>query len=245
MTSQDNLRGLRMRFSAAAEASSAPALPTRAARRAARFADVALAVALCVPAAPAFAHAAEADETASLTDLTETFAGVQENVETKAQIVRESAAAAVSKTLPYDPTLLAAIGSQDERGHAGCCPGFACAYGDAIIRGIARDHSYYGCGCCVWTDWGGGNSSFRSLGSNEALLREAYDQIAAGKPTVIHVMGASGQHWITLIGYQNVTDPDHLTLANFTALDPWDGAEHNPADRYTLYGDFCEHVSEA
>ena len=79
----------------------------------------------------------------------------------------------------------------------------------------------------------------------EALLREAYDQIAAGKPTVIHVMGASGQHWITLIGYQNVTDPDHLTLANFTALDPWDGAEHNPADRYTLYGDFCEHISEA
>ena len=96
---------------------------------------------------------------------------------------------------------------------------------------------------CTWPGWGGGNSSFRSLGSNEALLREAYDQIAAGKPTVIHVAGAYGEHWITLIGYHDASDPDNLELGNFTALDPYDGTEINAGEAYALYGDFCEHVS--
>ncbi|WP_255467409.1 hypothetical protein [Raoultibacter phocaeensis] len=146
--------------------------------------------------------------------------------------------------LAYDPALIAAIGNQAESGHTICCPGFACAYGDAIVQGVANDHAVYGCGMCTWPRWGGGNSSFRSLGSNDALLREAYDQIASGKPTVIHVMGAYNEHWITLIGYRDVEDPDALDLANFIALDPYDGAEIVAGEKYSLYGDFCEHVSD-
>ena len=98
---------------------------------------------------------------------------------------------------------------------------------------------------CTWPGWGGGNSSFRSLGSNEALLREAYDQIAAGKPTVIHVTGTSNEHWITLIGYRGATNLDALSLDNFVALDPWDGTEIIAGASYSLYGDFCEHISQA
>ncbi|MEG0376410.1 MAG: hypothetical protein RR672_12325, partial [Raoultibacter sp.] len=135
------------------------------------------------------------------------------------------------KLLAYDPALIAAIGNQLNGGHTICCPGYACAYGDAILLGEAIDHSAYGCGTCTWPNWGGGNSSFRSLGSNEALLREAYDQIAAGKPTVIHVSGPYGEHWITLMGYHGVDDPDNLTLANFTALDPADGNEIDPSGK--------------
>ena len=91
---------------------------------------------------------------------------------------------------------------------------------------------------------GGGNSSFRSLGSDEALLREAYDEIAAGRPTVVHVAGPYGEHWICLMGYQGVEDPDALSLDNFIALDPANGLEVTASYRYAPYGDACEHVSD-
>lgn len=148
------------------------------------------------------------------------------------------------KVLPYEAADLKAIGSQEESGHNACCPSYACAYADAVIDGTIHDHTYYTCSNCTWTDWGGGNSSFRDVGSDEELLREAYDQIESGKPTVVHVTWSGGEHWIALIGYHDVEDPDHLTLANFIALDPWDGAEIEADSKYSLYGDGCEHVSD-
>ncbi|MRX83088.1 hypothetical protein [Eggerthella guodeyinii] len=156
----------------------------------------------------------------------------------------ERAAEQRDKRLDYDPALIAAIGNQSAGGHTICCPAYACAYGDAILTGQANDHGAYGCGCCTWPDWGGGNSSFRSLGSDAALLREAYDEIAAGRPTVIHVTGPYGEHWICLMGYQDVEDPDALTLDNFLALDPSNGQEVTASYRYVPYGDACEHVSD-
>ena len=148
------------------------------------------------------------------------------------------------KRLDYDAALITAVGNQSAGGHTICCPAYACAYGDAILTGQASDHGAYGCGCCMWPGWGGGNSSFRSLGSDEALLREAYDEITAGRPTVIHVAGPYGEHWICLMGYQDVENPDTLTLDNFIALDPANGQEVTASYRYVLYGDACEHVSD-
>ena len=164
--------------------------------------------------------------------------------EATAEIEAAKQLAAGNKLLAYDPADIAAIGTQAATGHSICCPSFSCAYADAVMDGTVHDHSYYTCSCCSWTDWGGGNSSFRCVGTDEQLLREAYDQISAGRPTVIHVAASYGEHWIALIGFENATDPDHLTLANFIALDPWDGAQINAASRFSLYGDGCEHISE-
>ncbi len=146
--------------------------------------------------------------------------------------------------LSWDPALIAAVGSQAASGHASCCPGYACAYGDAIVQGIANDHAAYGCGCCTWPNWGGGDSSYRDLGSGQAVLREAYDQINAGYPTVAHVRARYGQHWVTLVGYQNVDDPGALSTDNFLCLDPWDGQLYTLSDQFDLYGDNCQHVSD-
>lgn len=159
------------------------------------------------------------------------------------ELVRQEAAKR-DKRLDYDPALIEAVGSQTADGHWGCCPGYSCAYGDAILTGRAVDHSAYTCRCCTWPGWGGGDSSFRSLGSNDALLNEAYDEIAAGRPTVIHVAGHSGEHWICLMGYRGVDDAGSLSLDNFYALDPVTGSEIVASDGYALYGDFCEHVSD-
>lgn len=161
------------------------------------------------------------------------------------EIAASEAAFRREHILSYDRSLIQAIGTQESTGHGSCCPCFSCAYGDAVIYGVANSHQSYGCGMCRWPGWGGGGSSFRSLGTDQALLREAYDSIQAGKPTVVHVTSGSGQHWICLIGYKNVADPNNLTLENFVALDPWDGAEFVASDRYRLYGDHCEHVSDA
>lgn len=163
-----------------------------------------------------------------------------------AAAVQGALAEQVDKVLAYDPAAIAAIGTQASTGHTICCPSFSCAYADAVMDGTIHDHSYYVCSCCMWTDWGGGNSSFRVVGSgsDEDVLREAYDQIAAGRPTVVHVAASYGEHWIALIGYQGASDPDHLTLGNFVALDPWDGAQITASDRFALYGDGCQHVSE-
>lgn len=149
-----------------------------------------------------------------------------------------------NKLIAYDPADIAAIGNQAQSGHSICCPSYACAYADAVLDGTVHDHDYYTCSNCTWTDWGGGNSSFRSVGGDEQLLREAYDQIASGRPTVIHVSWSGGEHWIALIGYENAIDPDHLTLSNFIALDSWDGSQLNAGSKYVLYGDGCEHISD-
>lgn len=148
-----------------------------------------------------------------------------------------------NKVIAYDQAAIAAIGSQAQSGHTICCPSYSCAYADAVLDGTVRDHSYYTCSCCTWNDWGGGGSWNRNVGSDEQVLREAYDQIRAGRPVVTHVSWSGGEHWLALIGYENVTDPDHLTLANFIALDPWDGAQLNAGSKYALYGDGCQHVS--
>ncbi len=68
------------------------------------------------------------------------------------QAERAEAAAAqrTDKVLAYDPALIAAIGNQANGSHTVCCPGYACAYGDAVLTGQARDHAAYGCGCCTW-----------------------------------------------------------------------------------------------
>lgn len=182
---------------------------------------------------------------------TESTARAQSADEKLAQVSAEADAArqakeareAADKTLSCDPALLAAIGTQESTGHSICCAAFACAIGDAYANGIAQSHAYYGCTCCTWPGWGGGNSSFRDLGSSQALLAEAYEQIRAGKPTVVHVAASYGGHWVTFVGYQNVTDPSALTLDNFICIDPWDGAQVTVSERFSLYGDNCQHIS--
>lgn len=192
---------------------------------------------------PADGLAASAGAGALSSALAVTAANADAAEQRALELARQEAAKR-DKRLDYDPALIEAVGSQAADGHWGCCPGYSCAYGDAILTGQATDHSAYTCRCCTWPGWGGGNSSFRSLGSNAALLNEAYDEIAAERPTVIHVAGASGEHWICLMGYRDVEDAASLSLDNFYALDPVTGSEIVASDGYALYGDFCEHVSD-
>ena len=46
--------------------------------------------------------------------------------------------------------------------------------------------------------------------------------------------GNTSQHWVTIVGYQNVTSANALTAANFVAIDPWDGAVITVGNKYRV-----------
>ena len=163
-----------------------------------------------------------------------------------AQRAAEQAAEQRDKRLDDDPALIAAIGNQStqDNSYIICCPAYACAYGDAILTGQANDHGATGLRLLHVARLGR-----RQFVVPLARLRRGFaargllDEIAAGRPTV-HVAGPDGEHWICLMGYQGVEDPDALSLDNFIALDPANGLEVTASYRYAPYGDACEHVSD-
>lgn len=196
--------------------------------------------------APAPSNGVLSNTVSTIVDVQSEQARTPVAVEGEVSLDAEAAARALrTKVLAYNREDIDAIGCQNESGHTTCCPSFSCAYADAVLDGTVNDHSYYVCYSCCWTDWGGGGSWDRSVGGDEDVLREAYYQISAGKPTVVHVRGEyTSGHWIALIGFVDAVDPDHLDLSNFIALDPTDGQQINAAERYVLYGDGLQHISE-
>ena len=61
----------------------------------------------------------------------------------------------------------------------------------------------------------------RVIGSESEVLRALYNAINDGHPVVLYVTTGSGsQHWVTVIGYEGVDNPDNLSTDNFIILDP-------------------------
>lgn len=139
------------------------------------------------------------------------------------------------KTLFYQPALIEKIGHQSG-GTAlekKACASYALAYCNAIITGkVTSPHSYWQGEMTVDCVWSKGGYKTLSFSSEQEVLLEAYAQIAAGYPCILHVTGNTAQHWVTLIGYKNVTVPDAVTISDFVAIDPWDGQVLVAGERY-------------
>lgn len=108
-----------------------------------------------------------------------------------------------------------------------------------MFLGSAQNHVTYAAnvssdsGGCAWKNW-----KTNSTGS----LKVVYDQINAKKPVIMHVKGIGGfskstEHWILIIGYQNVSDVNNIGLGNLVALDPYDGTVITVSSRYARYSD--------
>ena len=145
-------------------------------------------------------------------------------------------AAAGSCTLPYNASHIAGVGKQSgNSAHGSCCACYACAYGDTMFTKSVQGHTQYGCGNCGWKNWG----TQRLDGS----LRVVYDQINQGKPVVMHVANnsswgtAGNQHWVLVVGYQNVSNPDSIGMGNLLVLDPWDASVIVASKRYNRHSD--------
>ena len=141
------------------------------------------------------------------------------------------------KTLIYNKTYIEKIGWQSAGSDLDkkACASFALAYCQAIRNGLTPTPQSYWLSLtdvsCVWSKGGYVTAAY---GTEQEVLQAAYGQIVAGKPCILHVTGNTSQHWVTVIGYKNVTTGGTLSAANFIAIDPWDGAVITVSDKYKV-----------
>lgn len=103
--------------------------------------------------------------------------------------------------------------------HGGCC---AMAYAIGISILTKRDVNptkYFRGGMCWYDD--GHMGVYRSGFSAKSI----YDNLRAGKPTMVHYVHSRGQHWVLAIGVKSGVDVDNLTYADFIVIDPYFGDE--------------------
>ncbi|MCD8107921.1 MAG: RICIN domain-containing protein [Oscillospiraceae bacterium] len=132
-----------------------------------------------------------------------------------------------SKTLSINWTYINGTGRQTESGPCLC---YALAYCRDILDG--KTH--------MWTEYRENSNSVAGLASKASYTKKytknssdvykaIYEQIEAGKPVVIRVgylKGRStGTHFVTVVGYTNVTDTSQLSASNFIILDPLTGTK--------------------
>lgn len=69
--------------------------------------------------------------------------------------------------------------------------------------------------------WGNGSYVKGAKSTVQGTLKAVYDQINSGRPAILHVKGgrSTGQHWVAVVGYQNVTDANNLSYSNFLIID--------------------------
>lgn len=127
--------------------------------------------------------------------------------------------------LAYDENLIKQLGIQNGP-WSGACLGYAAAYCQMITTG--QYHSW------AEFDGNGGYDESNFYGRNmtgefdcwnyydqQSTLRALYDAINAGHPCIVYVTTTSGnQHWVAVVGYENVSDPNNLSPESFIMLDP-------------------------
>lgn len=147
-------------------------------------------------------------------------------------------ASATQKVIPYSRTLIDQIGHQSDGTdlEKKACASYALAYCNSILNKTAPSpHTYWVSSTNVDCVWSAGNYTTAYYNSAQETLNAAYTQVAAGKPCILRVSGTTtSQHWVTVIGYQNVTNPANVTVSNLLAIDPWDGALITVGDKYQV-----------
>lgn len=129
-----------------------------------------------------------------------------------------------SAIIAFDQALIDQVGVQKQ---SRSCLGYAAAYAETITSG--RVHTWaeydYNGGAMGEGGFYGRNMTAEfeclSLYDEDSVLRTLYDSVNEGRPVVLFVStGSGGMHWVTVVGYENVSDPNNLSLGNFLMLDP-------------------------
>lgn len=131
-----------------------------------------------------------------------------------------TANAASSYTIPVNMNLLKQCGVQKDWTNSCSC--YALAYCRTLLDG--KVHYYYEYNRygkdetsvdCIWSK---GNYSSHNASSISELLRVLYNNINANKPTIVYVKG-NYNHYIMIVGYQNVSNVNNLSFSNFLMID--------------------------
>lgn len=167
----------------------------------------------------------------SFTTKKDTFLNkITEKVVEAARKVAETVCAK-NKKLNYNASAISKIGAQPKG--SSYCSVYAISYARAVTGKTPYDKplNYWVKG--AGASWGKGQMKSTKHNTQQAALKAVYDQINAGKPAILYVYGPkSKQHYVTVIGYQNVTNTGKLSMNNFICLDPGYGKE-KPLNTYT------------
>lgn len=154
-----------------------------------------------------------------------------------------------SKTLSINWDHIKSVGNQAGRNAQGkssdSCQCFALAYCRTILDGKVyswKDFNYNGrngrhdqYNACGWP--GKANYKIKYPKTQEEVFRAAYDSINGDKPMIVWVTGSrSTWHYITIVGYQNVTSPDSLSAENFLIIDSCPGATKSAPENMKTVG---------
>lgn len=136
-----------------------------------------------------------------------------------------TANAASSCTLYINWDDIKGVGHQTP--YTSACACFAVAYCRTILDGEIHSWSEYdlnggakGQSGAV-AQWSKGKYTTSAKSTVNATLKAVYDQINNGRPAILHVKGgrSTGQHWVAVVGYQNVSNENSLTYDNFLIID--------------------------
>lgn len=143
-----------------------------------------------------------------------------------------ASASSISNFLNINWNHIASVGNQASSSSVACgC--YAMAYARTILDGTPRSWSTYNYNsggennACAY--WARGGYNINRPSSRSAVFTAAYNSINSGRPLIVYVTGrnSSGrnyQHYVALVGYTNVTNPNSLSESNFLFIDSVPGA---------------------
>ena len=123
--------------------------------------------------------------------------------------------------LALDRPLLEQVGHQ-RRGQACAC--YSLAYCRTLLDGEAHPYSDFNLGTNeddAWCSWTAG--SYESLNLTDAceVYERMVQELCGGNPVVILVHGSrTVQHYVAIVGFENIVPGEPLTAYNFLMLDP-------------------------
>lgn len=135
-----------------------------------------------------------------------------------------------SKTKEYSSLLLdinwsniQAVGHQISGSNSCSC--YAMAYLFTILDGYTHYYSEYNQGTNeynAWCPWQGNNYTAYFPSEKSDALEFMYSKLSSGVPVVAYVTGrGSSQHFVTVVGFENVSSSGSLSESNFLIIDPW------------------------
>ena len=129
---------------------------------------------------------------------------------------------AADKILQIDQNLINQVGNQTQNSSA--CGCFSMAYCRTILDGRVRYYTEFNNGgTSGYAIWSKANYSERTSTDNQAVFRNIIENIDAGSPVIVYC-GYTGRyssfdHYVAIVGYQNVTNINNLSSANFLMYD--------------------------
>lgn len=141
--------------------------------------------------------------------------------------------AASEKILQINYSHIASVGTQGIGNRSIACGCYAWAYTKTIVDGYPHYWYEYDANGGKYGEsnagstWQGAETPYLQTSTQGNALYYMYNEIENGRPICVYVKSTTGgtqTHWVTVVGYTNVSSSDSLSTSNFLVIDPANSA---------------------